>query len=331
MRALSVSLAAWKKRALVFGLPTVLFIGQTVWAADFTNSIGYPSGSTSIGDPLYIFFPTPGNGAATVRVGVPNIKAIKPAAANGVATAQEMSDAAVAKANAIAAAVNNSASAQKKNISASVGPLITVKLQQYGAPPGTLIEVKIPEITYTSPGKPYAYKGASAKLGEMGDGQNIKKSDDKGGMSPTPSYLPGGKTSIDNGMNYDATGVDGSGNPSFAGFGFYDTSLSNPTYYYVDVAPTAGETAYAVLQTLADEFNTDYTPDGYTASFNTLTGAMTINQGLNPDDLEYSTNNDTGLYFTLTNTPLPAPLTGALVLMSGLYFFRRGVMKIVAG
>jgi hypothetical protein len=311
-------------RALGWGLACMLV--ASVARADYSTDLGYPSGSATPASPYNLFFPIPGNLAATVKVQVTNIDSIsKTVPAGQAATAAQMSAAAVAKANAVAAAVNNSADAKAKNITASVSPtLVPTQIQQYGAPAGTLITVDLPQITYVCPQKPYAYKEASAKLGEVGDAKPIIKPKDKGGMIPTPKYSPGGGgTSIpDNGLDYSASGVDGAGNPSFAGFGFYDSSLSNPTYYDVVTAVTAGETAYQVLQTLTSDFNTTYNSSGYSASFDTTNGTMTIDQPFDTDIEEYSMNNDTSLYFDLAETPSPSA-TALLIPAAAMFALRR--------
>jgi len=138
------------------------------------------------------------------------------------------------------------------------------------------------------------------------------------GMSFQGSYNGSGATNT-------ATGMDVAGNQSVVEFGFIDNTGASPVDYIEGVAPTSGMTDADILGTLADEFNADYTPDGYTATYDSSDDSLSINQSLPPPDELYFGDSDTGTVFDADMESLPEPASATLgsVALVGLLARRR--------
>jgi len=130
----------------------------------------------------------------------------------------------------------------------------------------------------------------------------------------------------------DATGDDGTGEPSSVSFGFYepqglDASCNSspdlaslplcPGDFIATVNPSAGEDDEQVLSTLANAFNLDFGSLGFTATYDSGTDVLSIDQPLNFLDMLYIDNSDPGLQFAPGFVPVPEP-SSPLLLGAGL-------------
>jgi hypothetical protein len=154
---------------------------------------------------------------------------------------------------------------------------------------------------------------------EAGGGGNWQR----GGGQPTPMSTPSmGGSGSSSGLS---TGLDPSGNQSVVGFGFWDPTVTDPTLYIAALFPMTGETDGKVLGDLATLFDTDFSSDGFTASYNAATDTLSLNEPIPGTDLMWFADSDTGL--NLIGDNVATPLPGSLVLFGsgllGLGFIRR--------
>jgi hypothetical protein len=112
-----------------------------------------------------------------------------------------------------------------------------------------------------------------------------------------------------------STGMDPSGNPSVAGFGFIDETGSTPVDYFVAFDPMSGMTDADVLTDLSDLFNEDYAADGYTSTYDVTSDILSIDQLLSSADITWSADSDTGLFFEDSMDTLPTPEPNTLLLL----------------
>lgn len=111
------------------------------------------------------------------------------------------------------------------------------------------------------------------------------------------------------------SGVNPSGYQSVIGFGFIDETGATPVDYIAAIDPTSGMTDAQVLTDLQDLFNTDYSADGYTASYDPFDDTLSIDQDLPSADFTWSSDSDTGMFVEDSMDTVITPEPGSLLLL----------------
>ena len=127
-----------------------------------------------------------------------------------------------------------------------------------------------------------------------------------GGLGATTGL----STGLDASANCPSLSLDASGDcPSLVGFGFIDETSSTPVDYIAAFYPAAGLNDGQILSDLAVLFNEDYASDGFTASYNSATDTLSIDQLLPLVDVTWSADSDTGLFLddSMNTSPVPEP------------------------
>lgn len=314
-------------------------IGASVHAGTVTPSSGsdtfgpgVPTASSSPANPyvLVIYYFAADGTLASLKVNVPNIQA-----APKNPTAAQAAMASAAKAAAIVAAIN---AAMIPGVTASVNPG-TMQGQYYtgalnpmtGKPQLATFQQSFYTVNGTrdsvwegkqivdgsvanqTPGRT-SYTGPNATLGpgvyklsdptkEPGNGtmgRNKKGGNPPGSMNQGLDIGTGASTGF-------STGQDPLGDPSVVGFGFIDESTATPTNYIEAFTPAAGQTDAQVLGTLATLFTTDFASLGYTATYDSVSDSVAINQPLSEEDMLWDADSDTGLNFSAVMLEVPEP------------------------
>jgi hypothetical protein len=157
--------------------------------------------------------------------------------------------------------------------------------------------------------------------GEFGNGKGNFQPGGGGGGSPGSSMFQGSMMGTGSSSG-SSMGLDGSGNPSYVGFGLVDNTSSTPNYDVAVLNPAAGLTDAQVLTELASLFNSDYSSIGYTATYYSADDTLAIDQLLPGVDDVWSANTDTGLFLD-TNTVVPEPASISLALLGTAMLLRR--------
>lgn len=323
----------------------LLGVGQPAWgqAGTLTATLGPPlmpaTPAKPLVDVLYI------NGVR-IQGAVTNLAALNPA----IETPQA---AALRKANAEVNAINASINAAIKAGTLPMGtPLATIAIQpntitlkdRNGKPiidPVTMqpfmrpnSQAGLPIITVTGVtllGDPKGFKPALGQMlqanptGETGGAKIVFPVPGGGTGVKGAMVLPGGVTG-------QAVGTDLTGAPSSVSFGLFDeqgqdatcTSVLPPSassvcpgVFIATVFPTAKETEEQVLRDLETLFNSLFSSEGLTATFDFLTMSLSLDQLLTPFENLFTQNTDPGLELDPILIPVPEP-SGLLVLAIGL-------------
>jgi hypothetical protein len=168
-------------------------------------------------------------------------------------------------------------------------------------------------------GQPVYRTNGNMVTGELGDGKAPFTPADggsggSGGMAQASFGgfgFAGLSTGLDASGSCPSLGLDASGDcPSIVGFGFIDLTSSMPVDYIASFLPPAGLNDAQILSDLAALFNQDFASAGFTASYNSTTDTLSIDQLLPLADVTWSGNSDTGLFLddSMVLVPQPASL-----------------------
>ena len=114
-----------------------------------------------------------------------------------------------------------------------------------------------------------------------------------------------------------ANASDQQGSPSVVGFGFIDYTSSTPVNYLVSMNPTLGMNDAQVLGQLATDFTSEFSGYGYTASYDSSTDTLSIDQELSDSQMLWDANSDPGLDLSTTLIDVPEPASLALLELHG--------------
>lgn len=298
---------------------SVVAIGQTAPPPVLGSTVigaGIPTGpSPDAKGNLYsldvYYFEADGSlGKATVEV--PNIPVTQ-----GLPnpTAAQIAAARTAKAKAIADAINK---AQLNGVKAAVNGADPTQITVDG------VRQSIGTYKFPKPGTPGTYLGApitrtpgNRVTGELGNTQFNFKQGGGGSGGSSGSMYQGSIGGLGSGAV--ASGFDASGFQSLIGFGFIDYSPSVPISYTESFSPSPGMSEIDALGMLADLFNRDYAPSGYTASFDPNIDALAIDQFLPPQAALWSSDSDTSLDLMTQLIAIPEPSPAGLIAVGGLF------------
>lgn len=314
---------------------------------------GIPTGNSPDGNKntytLKIYYFAADGTLASATVPVPGIQAapVNPTPAQAAA-------ASAAKAAAIVAAINK---ANLPGVTASVNPATVKSQYPTGATKydpqsrmNVAVTAEFEQTTYTvdgtrescwdgfgnqdssvSNGKgKTSYTGPTARLGPGVTKSGVDPTKESGnGKKSHTAGSPGTKTQgIDQGTGSStglSIGLDPSGNQSVVGFGFIDdTDPNNPVDYLAAYQPTSGLNDSQVLSTLATIFTDDYSSLGYSASYDTGSDTLSIDQPLSADTTTlWDTDTDTGLDFSAALLDVPEPTSVTLLAVTAPLLLRR--------
>jgi hypothetical protein len=339
--------SAGKRLAFCLGSAASLALTAAGWAAapqPMLGSTTFTPGLTTGPSPdknnnlysldIYYFDNTGTLAKATVKV--PNIPVT---AGQPNPTPAQVSAASAAKAQAIVAAINaanlNGVTAMTNNtvpgdkyptgnvvpqmvVDPRTGKMVTINVPEYAAASLTPYTVAGVRQAVINPGTNQRLGQAIYRTpGNRVTGENGNQSSDFIQGGGIKSMYQGSLNGSGSNSGLVSTGLDASGNQSIIGFGFVDEDTPTPTYYIASMAPPSGLADADVLADLSGLFDADYSADGYTATYNSSTDSLSIDQTLPPEDTLWDSDSDTGLDFTTQMISVPEPTSASLLAIGG--------------
>jgi len=308
--------------------------------------VGVPLGSATVADPWTIDFATP----PAVQGGAPVIMTVNITNLPAQMVGESIQAASKRKATTIAAAINKVLPKVNGMAAATVGQQPLQIPDGFTAPKfnkqGKLVTPAMPKFKtimqsvltvnglYSIPdtkgmpgsGTP-AFKQLNNPTKEFGDGGALLPG--QPGMPPPPSSSGSTGSMSGSSMSMPASGLDSTGAQSFVYLGFV-SDLASGQGVYAAVLPYAGETDYAVLQSLGaqlDQF-------GLGTAFSSSTDTLYITTMIPAGDTLVFGNTDTNLDFGVSQTlAAPEPSAWSLMLLGfgALGMGLRSRRKIAAG
>jgi hypothetical protein len=276
-----------------------------------TYQISPPLGAATAAKPMTwnIPIPDPANPGKSTNVPIPvtNIAAFNPATETAV-------QASARKANAVKAAIDAAVTA------GTLPNTVTTAVKAAMVPGVVGFDNRGRPIIGLVPGLSWIQISGVTKTVTVAAGDPTKEAGGGGGnwqANPVPPPPPPPNTSPSmsglGASSGDSSGEDPQGDPSIVGFGFWDPTQTTPTLFTAAFVPTPGEDDAEVLGSLASLFDTDFSIDGFTATYNPTTDTLSLDQTIPGQDLMWFANSDTGLDLTGDNAPVPEPNSIALL------------------
>ncbi|HEV2365621.1 MAG TPA: PEPxxWA-CTERM sorting domain-containing protein [Caulobacteraceae bacterium] len=304
-------LAAGGAVALCLGAaaPSLIPVRAHAETVDWEAAVGVPRGSATKQSPWVFTLTLP----PAVAGGKPTFEKITIDDLPAIMAGETLSQASARKAKTVADAINAKLGAGRATIAVKKVDVITgwtPVRDRFGRiirfdPVTTQMEQSFLTVTglFTEPAQRGraaipAFKQKTNPTREFGDGGRL--------MPGLPPPSPGYSGSM-GGLGFDATGMDGQGNPSFVDFGL-------DGIYVAGVEPTAGEPDYLVLDFLAHELR----GHGVPAAFEFGADTLSLRGVPSSEQIDFA-NTDTGLDFRVafSASAIPEPATWASLILGG--------------